>query len=287
MRQTKALRFRKDLQAELKKKRRLNAKPYKLPRGVQLTLHPKKLSIAKTTVYKAGNGALCLLYFHGGSYVDAPTPFHWRFWQHLTRETDVTIYIPIYGRAPNHHCQRTVAHQKNVYVKLLEQYGAANIVVMGDSAGGGLALAVCELLAEKNIPQPKKLILFSPWLDVDMENDCSAQIESDVALNLEELKFWGECYRGKLPRGNFLASPLYGITEKLPEMHVFVGGSELFLNDCRLLKQIAEQKGVKISLYEWEGMQHVFLMYPIPEAKEGRIKVEEILRQCYLSQTRD
>ncbi|MGN1066867.1 MAG: alpha/beta hydrolase [Candidatus Fimimonas sp.] len=277
LRASKPLRTHKDMQQELKKKRKQNSKPYKLPRGVQLTMRPQAVQIANTLCYKVGNGSKCVMYFHGGSYVDPPTPFHWRFWQHLVRETDVTVFVVMYGRTPQYHCQRTVTRQKRVYQCLLEQFGANNMIVMGDSAGGGLALALCEYLAKKNFPQPKKLVLFSPWLDVDMCADYSAQLESDLALDLDELKFWGACYRHNLPQGHYLASPLFGVSEKLAETHVFAGGAELFLPDCQKLKQIADEVGANVSLYVWEEMQHVFVMYPIPEAKEARKQIEKII----------
>lgn len=277
LRASKPLRTHKDMQQELKKKRKQNSKPYKLPRGVQLTMRPQAVQIANTLCYKVGKGSKCVMYFHGGSYVDPPTPFHWRFWQHLVRETDVTVFVVMYGRAPQYHCQRTVTRQKKVYQCLLEQFGSNNMIVMGDSAGGGLALALCEYLAKKNFPQPKKLALLSPWLDVDMSADYSAQLESDLALDLDELKFWGACYRHNLPQGHYLASPLFGVSAKLAETHVFVGGAELFLPDCLKFKQIADEVGANVSVYVWEEMQHVFVMYPIPEAKEARKQIEKLL----------
>ncbi len=279
LRKSKPLRTHNDMQQELKKKKRQNAKPYKLPKGVQLTMRPQTLKVAGTLCYKVGKGKTGIMYFHGGSYVDPPNPFHWRFWQHLTKEADVSVYVVMYGRIPQYHCQRTVTHQKKVYLKLLEQYGSGNLIIMGDSAGGGLALALCEYLAKKGLPQPKKSVLFSPWLDVDMTTDCTAQLESDVALDLDELKFWGACYRHNLPLGNYLASPIFGISSKLPETHVFVGGAELFLQDCRKLKQIADEVGANVTLYEWAEMQHVFVMYPIPEAKEARKQIVKIISE--------
>lgn len=279
MRKAKPFRTHADLQQELKKKRKQNAKEYKPPKVVELVLRPQKISLAQTTCYKLGSGKTCIVYFHGGSYVDPPLVFHWRFLQHLVAEADVTVVLPIYGRAPQCHCYSTVMSQKRVFLQLVLEYGAENLVVMGDSAGGGLALAVCEYLANKGLPLPRKCVLLSPWVDVDMNNDYTSQLDSDVALNLEELKFFGEVYRDKLPKGHYFACPLYGLTNNLPETHVFAGGAELFLPDCQKLKQLAEEKGVNLQLYVYPEMQHVFLTYPIPEAKEARKLVVEILQE--------
>lgn len=277
LRKSKPLRNPADMLQELRKKRRQNARDYKLPYGVQLVIKPQVEVIEGVLCYKVGKGSLAVMYFHGGSYVDPPTPFHWRFWQQLCREADITIYVVMYGRTPQYHCFRTVTKQRKVYQQLLKRHGADNLVLMGDSAGGGLALALSEYLAVKHICQPSKLVLFSPWLDVDMTSDCSAQLSTDFALDLRQLKFWGACYRHNLPEGNFLACPINGVTSQLPPMHVFVGGAELFLADCIKLKHIADQVGAQVTLHIWEEMQHVFVMYPIPEAKAARKCVVEIL----------
>lgn len=276
LKSAKPLRTHDNLQQTLKRKRRQNAHGYKLPKSVSLIIRPQKETIAKTTCYRLGEGSLCIMYLHGGSYVDPPMIFHWRFLQQLTREIPVTVVMPLYGRIPQHHCVRTVMHVQRVFQKLCEEFGD-NVAIMGDSAGGGLALSLCEYLADKGKKQPKKLVLLSPWLDVDMTGDYSAQRETDVVLNEEELRFWGEIYRNKLSKGHYLASPLFGLTADIAETHVFVGGAELFLSDCMKLKQLADEKKCKMYLYEYEGLQHVFPLYPIPEAKQARKQIEEIL----------
>lgn len=276
LKRSKSLRMHDNLQHELKKKRRQNARRYKLPKSVRLVMRPQKTVIAKTTCYRLGKGGLCVMYLHGGSYVDPPMIFHWRFLQQLTREIPVSVVVPLYGRAPQHHCVRTVMHMQRVFQKLYDEFDG-NVVLMGDSAGGGLALALSELFAAKNKPQPQKLLLLSPWLDVDMTGDYSSQRCTDFVLNEDELRFWGATYRDKLPQGHYLASPLFGLREGVAEMHIFAGGAELLLSDCKKLQRLAEEKGIASYLYEYEGVQHVFPLYPIPEAREARKKIEEIL----------
>lgn len=278
MRGAKALKLANlNPERELERKRLQNSKRYKLPRPVQLIMQPKKLSIAKTTCFKLGSGKTCVLYFHGGSYVDPPLVFHWRFLQHLVKEADVTVYLPLYGRAPQHHCSRTVLHMRKLYSELLDVYDSKDVVIMGDSAGGGLALALCENLVEKGFPVPKQAILLSPWLDVDMTGDYTESEKADPILIVDELRYFGQCYRAQLPQGHYMASPIFGLSKKLPKLHVLVGESELFLSDCVKLKQMADDVGADVSLYTYPDMPHVFVMYPIPEAKQGREKVVELL----------
>lgn len=279
LRKAKAIRVRSlDMEAELAKKHKQNSVRYKLPKSVRIIMRPEKLVIAKTTVYKLGSGKTCLIYFHGGSYVDPPLIFHWRFLQQLVREADVTVYLPIYGRAPQHHCARTVGHMQDVVCELANEWGNENVVFMGDSAGGGLALAVSESLAENSLPQPKMLVLLSPWLDVDMTNDYAESESNDPILTVEELRYYGQTYRHSLPQGHYMASPLFGLSDKLPKIYVFVGDSEVFLPDCLELERKAGEVGADITLYRYPEMWHVFLLYPTPEAKEARNEVLKILQ---------
>lgn len=266
-----------DLDAELERKRKINSHPYKLPTAVALALHPTKLVIAKTTCYKVGQGKRIVMYLHGGSYVDPPLIFHWRFVQQLSREADVTVYLPLYGRAPQHHCSRTVPHMSKLFCELAALHGADNITVMGDSAGGGLSLALCENLVQTNRPLPHNVILLSPWLNVDMTGDYAESERRDPVLLTDELRFFGRVYRKQLPIGHYMASPLFGLTDKLPPVYVFAGESEIFLPDCVKLKQLADQAGADVTLYTYPDMPHVFVMYPIPEAKQARQTVVSIL----------
>ncbi len=259
---------------------RQNARRYKMPATFVAVIRPKKYTCAKTACYRFGEGKRCILYFHGGSYVDPPMIFHWRFLQRLAKESGATVVLPIYGRAPGHTCDETVPQMVTVYKSLGKEFGYENITVMGDSAGGGLSLAVCETLAEKNIAQPSEIILLSPWLDVDMKNpEISKYEKNDVMLTRAELMLYGTCYLGDNPRGFYMASPINNVTAALAPVYLFVGGSEMFLPDCLKFKHIADEKGAKVCLYEFPYMQHVFPLMPIPEAAEARKQIVNIIRR--------
>lgn len=262
----------------LEAKRKQNAKRYKLPKSVSLAIRPEKRYIAKTTCYSLGKGSKCVLYFHGGSYVDPPLIFHWRFLQVLARQAGVNVVLPLYGRAPQHKCRRTVLHMARVYKEVCSRFGVENVIVMGDSAGGGLALALTEYLAEKKVALPQKLVLLSPWLDVDMTGEYGNE-KDDPALSLTELKTFGASYRADLPVGHYLCSPLFGVKKGLPEMHVYVGTAEIFLSDCQKLKQKADELGLSCTLRVYPDMPHVFVVYPMPDANEAKAEIFDLIRE--------
>lgn len=259
-------------------KRRQNSKRYRPPRAVELIIRPQKRVIAATTCYRLGKGAKCLLYFHGGSYVDPPLIFHWRFLQVLARRAGVSVVLPLYGRAPQHKCERTVLHMARVYKEVCKRFGVENVVVMGDSAGGGLALALCEYLANKNVPQPKQIILLSPWLDVDMTGDYPNE-KDDPTLSKQELTTFGRCYRRGLPQGHYLASPLFGLSKKLAPITIYVGEAEMFLYDCIRLKEKADETGADVTLKTYADMPHVFVVYPMPDANQAKDEIVAMLSE--------
>ncbi|MCM1043058.1 MAG: alpha/beta hydrolase [Corallococcus sp.] len=264
----------------LDEKRKQNRKKYKLPTFVSAFLHPKKYVAASTDCYEIGSGSKCVLYLHGGSYVDQPMIFHWRFLQKLARETDVTVVMPIYAKAPNKTCDTVVPQMAAIYKSLCKRFSAENMTIMGDSAGGGMVLALCQLLAQNKVKQPAVAVLMSPWLDVNTDNpEIEKYIGGDISLDVKDLRLFGGAYRGKNDKTCYLASPIYGDLRNLAPVRVFIGSCELFLPDCLKLKHLANECGADVEVYEYAFMQHVFPFMPIPEALEARKQIIGIIEE--------
>ncbi|MCM3077473.1 alpha/beta hydrolase fold domain-containing protein, partial [Bacillus altitudinis] len=88
---------------------------------------------------------------HGGGYIEQPLTWHWRFLDRLTKQLNSRVYVPVYPKAPNHQYMDAIESVLPVYQALLEKGTPENIVIMGDSAGGGLSLAFAQYLAKKGI----------------------------------------------------------------------------------------------------------------------------------------
>ena len=133
---------------------------------------------------------------------------------------------------------------------------------MGDSAGGGLALALVEKMGEENIAIPNQTILISPWLDVRMNNPKIAEIEeNDPMLNKAALKLAGENYAGKDGIDSYLVNPADGPLDKLQNVSIFTGTYDILNADVEVLKERAEKVGTKINVYETEKATHIWLLY--------------------------
>ena len=102
---------------------------------------------------------------------------HWNFIGRLVDATGVSVTAPIYPLAPEHKCEKLIPQMQELFGQLAEKYGAANMTVMGDSAGGGLSLALAHALRDSGRPQPARLILLSPWLDVTATHPDQPELE--------------------------------------------------------------------------------------------------------------
>ena len=225
-----------------------------------------------TPIGGAQPGAPHLLYLHGGGYVMDIAAVHWDAVMDLCERLGASATVPIYPLAPEHTATEVLDKMEALYRDLAEQYGAANITVMGDSAGGGMALALAQLLKAADEPLPDSLVLYSPWLDASATAEGQRAIEErDRMLAVDGLEACGDMYRGELAIDDPRVSPLFGEFEGLPPMAIFSGTSDILLVDGRRLAQKLEQPGMPDHIYrEYEDMFHVWMLLPIPEARRAR-----------------
>ena len=191
------------------------------------------------------------------------------------------VALPDYPKTPEYSCLDTLEYCKKLYELFLLEYGKENIVFLGDSAGGGLAISLFMYLRDIGIPTPKKLILMSPWLDVSMSNkEVFDYREKDLILTIDGLIECGKYYAGETDTKDWRTSPMYGNLENLPETHIFVGGSELFYPDCRDFVSKAKKEGYMAELHFYDNMQHDWPIIPmIPEAKQARNEIIGLIKE--------
>ena len=214
-----------------------------------------------------------ILYFHGGAYTLQANRTHWSIIDFILKEVQCAITFINYPLVPESSCANTINMVTQAYEYLCNT-PAEEIVLIGDSAGGGLALALAQNIKAKNIsPRPSKIVLFSPWLDVSIQTDVSkAQAQRDLILDKETLEIIGERYSGELSTKDPLCSPIFGDLTDIGEIALFTGTSDILNNQALMLKdKMLENKGALI-YHEYEKMQHVWMSIPIPEAKDALMK---------------
>lgn len=258
---------------------RREAEAYTL--DVKLSSDVSESVVNGNTVYRlspAEPPAMTVLYLHGGAYINDASAYQWKLCDKLVQKANAEVIFPIYPLTPNHTWDETYDLLTVLYQDVLEN-AAGPVILMGDSAGGGLAVAFCEYLAELGMEQPDKLILFSPWMDISMSNPEAADYEkADPMLSAYGLAEMGKCWAGELDTQDYRVSPIFGDISTLHDVYLFVGTREIFYPDVTEFYSMLQAQGIDAELYIGEGMNHVYPLYPIPEANDAFDQICEILQ---------
>jgi acetyl esterase/lipase len=223
--------------------------------------------------------AKCIFYLHGGAYINNIFGGHWDFIAQLVRNTGCSVIIPDYPLAPTSSYVEAFAMLDEIYTLLLLETDSQDIIFMGDSAGGGLALAFAEKNSVENMPSPSQIILISPWLDVSMTNPGIEDIrKKDPILNPESLVLAGNSWAGNSDTKNYLVSPIYGNLKGLSNISIFIGTHDVLYPDCVKLKSLLEQQNIRLNYYEYPKMFHVWVFFSfIKESKRAQQQIMELI----------
>lgn len=253
--------------------------PAKPSAGMQRRILVEPRRVAGLEMYRlsprvAKAKARHVLYLHGGAYVRPITSHHWRFLQALVEETGCIINVPLYPLAPEASCSQAVPAVVEVYQHACVEAAGAALTVIGDSAGGGLAVALCYALRKLNIAPPISLVLISPWLDVTLKHPRIAADERfDPMLAVAGCKEAGRLYAGELALDHPYVSPINGDLHGLPATLLFTGTRDIAHHDALLFADMARSAGVQFDLQVGAGMLHVWPILPVPEGKLARATI--------------
>lgn len=247
------------------------AVPYKLLKeGFNLLEFTTENGNIVTLIPKNKPSDTHILFFHGGAYVLQGSAMHWNFIKTIALKANCTVSYIDYPLAPECTFRQTFSMINNAYELLTKQFPMQKFMLMGDSAGGGLAMAFAQQLIENNaIIQPIKTILFSPWLDISLKNEEVLAFEkSDPILPLKALVEIGKKYAGGEAPENKLLSPIYGNLESMCPTLLFYGTNELFYPDCEKLREMTHHNP-KFSYQLFKNMPHDWVILPVPEAQKA------------------
>ena len=265
----------------LRYRKKQNTRRYDLPRllwdGETEDLTIRGMQVIRIVPREGAKDTVVFL--HGGSYVDQPLLPPVLFCVRLAEALDAEVYLPIYPLAPEHTCLETMEVLPGVWEEIRGRAGRLHALA-GDSAGGGLALALCLELSRLGMEQPRSLVLLSPWADVSMTNPEDAAKEAlDPALSVYGLRTTGAIWAGELPTDDPRVSPMYGDLSCLRNVTVLGGTHELLWPDIQKLCGRIREAGVGVRLLVGEGLNHVYPFYPIPEAKTAFRQICDALKK--------
>ena len=217
------------------------------------------------------------LFFHGGGYNAGSPRTHRLLAANLSRATHMRVLLPEYRLAPEHPFPAGVKDALLVYQWLLNQgYSDQNIIVGGDSAGGGLALSMLLALKAAGARMPAAAVLLAPWTDLTVSSKSYEKLRKfDPIITREGLREAGLWYAGRRDPADPLLSPLFADPTGLPPLLIHAGGDEVMLDDSRKFAEQARAAGVPVTFKVFDGMWHVFHTagLGVPEA---RLAIDEI-----------
>jgi monoterpene epsilon-lactone hydrolase len=213
----------------------------------------------------------CILYFHGGAYITMSAKSYRCITSRLAIGSDSSLFALDYRLAPEHPFPAALDDAIAAYHALIAAgTPPENIVVAGDSAGGGLALALLIALRDASEPLPAAAVLFSPWTDLAATGQSLiGNTDTDALLFGSWVAPVAQHYLGTTAATHPLVSPLYADLTGLPPLLVQVSDSEVLLDDSRRIVANARQAGVEATLRIWPGLPHVWQFFAtiLPEGR--------------------
>jgi len=214
-----------------------------------------------------------ILFLHGGGFSVGSSISHRPLCARIADSSQCNILVVNYRLAPEHRYPVALEDALFSYQWLLKNYPGRSIIVMGDSAGGGLAMALLLLIKEKSFPMPAGAVGISAWLDLECTSaSYQTNKEIDLLASAEGLRFVGRGYANKKINKDPLVSPFYATDlSGLCPLLLQVGGAETLLDENKLFATQAKKYGVAVELQVWPHMVHVWhsLYGMVPEAAEA------------------
>lgn len=201
-----------------------------------------------------------ILYFHGGGYCLGSREIYRPMVAQLCAAAEARGLLIDYRLAPEHPFPAALDDAVSAYRWLLGQgISPAGIVLAGDAAGGGLAIATAMALRDGGAPLPRAIVTLSPWADLAFTGlSMLTNAKRDTVLNWETLALCARHYLRKTLPTNPFASPLYGNFKGLPPLLIHAGSEELLKDDATRIAEKAEAAGCDVSCEIWDGMPHAF-----------------------------
>lgn len=220
-----------------------------------------------------------ILYCHGGGYTSGSFRYARSITNKLASSTSMDVLSFDYRLAPEAPFPAVLEDALNVWNYLMYHgYGARDIIIAGDSAGGNLALTLTLKLKEQGRLLPRGLILFSPWTDLTMSGKSHKEkAELDPILTAEYLQRCIESYAPEMELKNPYLSPLFGDFTGFPPTYIQVGTNEILLSDSSKLRKRLQEYHVSVRMEDYPGMWHVFQMSPLKTAYHAMDQVAEFI----------
>lgn len=223
-----------------------------------------------------------LFYLHGGAYVFAGAPAHFHSVDDIAKQSGAKVVYPDYFRMPKYNYKESYPPVIELYKDVSDSVqDPEQITLMGDSAGGSYVLGLLDHIEHSNhLASPKQVISLSPWLDIALKNSVTKEFEKrDPMLEIDPIRDIGIRYWVSNmddledPR----ASPMYSDLDFSVPIHLYTGTREVLFPDIVNFAERLSRKGKEFNLTIGKEMLHVYPIFPIPEGKEAREQIAQLI----------
>lgn len=224
-----------------------------------------------------------ILYFHGGGYVFGSPRLMSPISCHLAAAAEAPAFSLDYRMAPEHPCPAAIEDALAAFNWLLRE-GARpeEIYVGGDSAGGGLALAMTQALVAAGRPTPGGAFLISPWTDLTASGGSIAENDrKDAMFTADTIRRGGSRYAGPLALDDPRVSPLFGSYDGLPRLYICASRDEVLRDDAIRTAEKAKAAGVPVELQIENGLVHIWPIFApfVPESVRTIRRIADFIRR--------
>ena len=244
----------------------------RLDQLTRISLLPRGSTVAEQTIAgvraevvssRVSGSQRTVIHFHGGGYCLGSAREARSWAAHLSAQTGCRVVLPEYRLAPEHPYPAALEDARAVLRALSEQTKPGSVVVSGDSAGGGLALALVLCMRDEGLELPAGCILLSPWLDLGRDRRAVPDlVRRDVMLSPDWIDACARAYADPSAWAGHLVSPLRAAHSGLPPLLIQAGTEELLAPDAELLAAGASAAGVDVTYTRWPRMWHDFALQP-------------------------
>ena len=244
----------------------------RLDQVTRISLLPRRTTVTEQTIAGlraevvssgAPGSRLTVVHFHGGGYCLGSARMARSWAAHLSAQTGCRVVLPEYRLAPEHPYPAALKDARAVITALSGEADPGPVVVSGDSAGGGLALALILAMRDEGQEPPAGCILLSPWLDLGRDRRAVPDlVRRDVLLDPDWLDACARAYADPDTWADHLVSPLHATHAGLPPLLIQAGTEELLAPDAELLAASASSAEVDVTYTRWPRMWHDFALQP-------------------------
>lgn len=274
-------------EANIEFRREENLKDISVPKSINLdvSLRQDKEYGMQTFYFNEENfNGTVVMYLTGGAYLNNPLTFHWKIINNVAKETGNMVVMPNYLKSPNYTCDESYEVLEEFFHDLCHREGVNRIILMGDSAGGGMCLVLAQLMRD-DFPKdlaPEEIILIAPWMDVSMDNEKTIEIDPyDPMLDRDGAIALGELWAGDRDVHDPKVSPIYGEFHDLGRITMFAGDRDMLYADTVKFSEMLTEQGIDHILVTEKGLNHPYPLFPIPEAKKAQQIMFDIINGTY------